>query len=205
MATLIFQSTHPSWGATSTKIKIYDGLKISIHAPIVGCDSTSSLGFYSYWYFNPRTHRGVRRNWKWNTWMLKEFQSTHPSWGATAGLWVSKRRQRNFNPRTHRGVRQCFCYVHFAEIDISIHAPIVGCDYDALSKPSKRQMISIHAPIVGSDLIKTAVMDASIVISIHAPIVGCDNEGTLMSMSTNISIHAPIVGCDNLNLYRVFF
>ena len=176
MATLIFQSTHPSWGATSTKIKIYDGLKISIHAPIVGCDSTSSLGFYSYWYFNPRTHRGVRRNWKWNTWMLKEFQSTHPSWGATAGLWVSKRRQRNFNPRTHRGVRQCFCYVHFAEIDISIHAPIVGCDwcarvlpvfyswisihapivgcdYDALSKPSKRQMISIHAPIVGLSLI----------------------------------------------------
>ena len=164
------------------------------------------------------------------TWILflLVFQSTHPSWGATAGLWVSKRRQRNFNPRTHRGVRQCFCYVHFAEIDISIHAPIVGCDwcarvlpvfyswisihapivgcdYDALSKPSKRQMISIHAPIVGCDLIKTAVMDASIVISIHAPIVGCDNEGTLMSMSTNISIHAPIVGCDNLNLYRVFF
>ena len=170
-----FQSTHPSWGATSTKIKIYDGLKISIHAPIVGCDSTSSLGFYSYWYFNPRTHRGVRRNWKWNTWMLKEFQSTHPSWGATAGLWVSKRRQRNFNPRTHRGVRLYIRHQQAQNQYISIHAPIVGCDREEMRE-------ELYVPI-----------------SIHAPIVGCDWIIVRFIVGSSISIHAPIVGCDSSN------
>ena len=36
----LFQSTHPSWGATEYKKleEEYSFLKISIHAPIVGCD-----------------------------------------------------------------------------------------------------------------------------------------------------------------------
>ena len=57
----LFQSTHPSWGATVTALMM---LRVSI------------------------------------------FQSTHPSWGATVqviGLWII--------------------------ITISIHAPIVGCDF----------------------------------------------------------------------------
>ena len=33
-----FQSTHPSWGATLYNAEIDDNKKISIHAPIVGCD-----------------------------------------------------------------------------------------------------------------------------------------------------------------------
>ena len=34
--------------------------KISIHAPIVGCDFLSYTYLIIHPYFNPRTHRGVR-------------------------------------------------------------------------------------------------------------------------------------------------
>ena len=58
---LLFQSTHPSWGATNTVARGRHSCIISIHAPIVGCDWWLFCR-YSWWsYFNPRTHRGVRR------------------------------------------------------------------------------------------------------------------------------------------------
>ena len=83
----IFQSTHPSWGAT---------LRFRFRF----CLSP---------YFNPRTHRGVRRDWvftyprelcisihapivgcdimtKYLCKYTKRFQSTHPSWGATVHM-----------------------------------------------------------------------------------------------------------------------
>ena len=57
--------------------------KISIHAPIVGCDMV----------FIVKVLKSM------------EFQSTHPSWGAT----------NQTKKRT-------------SHMEISIHAPIVGCD-----------------------------------------------------------------------------
>ena len=79
-----FQSTHPSWGATRGKkydirtssyfnprthrgvrpVSTYERLyaeTISIHAPIVGCDTGNNILQYTAINFNPRTHRGVRR------------------------------------------------------------------------------------------------------------------------------------------------
>ena len=55
------------------------------------------------------------------------FQSTLPVWGATGVLPLERE-------------PQC----------ISIHAPRVGSDHDALPS-GVRQLISIHAPRVGSD------------------------------------------------------
>ena len=102
---------------------------ISIHAPIVGCDCTTILSSVSFigfqsthpswgatslslalnlmlYYFNPRTHRGVR--------LLDIKESNY--------------HKKNFNPRTHRGVRhsRASCCIYL--LVISIHAPIVGCD-----------------------------------------------------------------------------
>ena len=57
-----FQSTHPSWGATKSSEAYMQYKRISIHAPIVGCDLVT-------W---------TNQN------MAHKFQSTHPSWGATA-------------------------------------------------------------------------------------------------------------------------
>ena len=56
----IFQSTHPSWGATVLCITLSASFIISIHAPIVGCDSFGKQFTPIELYFNPRTHRGVR-------------------------------------------------------------------------------------------------------------------------------------------------
>ena len=78
------------------------------------------------------------------------FQSTHPSWGAT-GKWIFGGQGKN----------------------ISIHAPLVGCD----------------------DEIK--YVDSSGIISIHAPLVGCDLQGIEFANGQWISIHAPLVGCDS--------
>ena len=60
----IFQSTHPSWGATDYVECPLPDCGISIHAPLMGCDA-------------PGSGSGAVRT---------EFQSTHPSWGATAAL-----------------------------------------------------------------------------------------------------------------------
>ena len=102
----IFQSTHPSWGATAKQSASAQDSTISIHAPIVGCDKDK----YPIWFkpseisihapivgcdglygehiplvinFNPRTHRGVRQVIKYHYKRQAIFQSTHPSWGAT--------------------------------------------------------------------------------------------------------------------------
>ena len=61
--TLQFQSTHPGWGATSLNIYAAQKFAISIHAPRVGCDPTSTRSNIS----------------------MNLFQSTHPGWGATCG------------------------------------------------------------------------------------------------------------------------
>ena len=78
---------------------------------------------------------------------------------------------------------------------ISIHAPIVGCDF-GLEAGRLRLVISIHAPIVGCD-VDVPVIAFWIFISIHAPIVGCDAlHYVFLQGCFLISIHAPIVGCD---------
>ena len=105
-----------------------------------------------YNYFNPRTHRGVRLTDTGVAVTSVQFQSTHPSWGATVRAlfsreWINPFQSThpswgatryntyhavtwcNFNPRTHRGVRHASKVVDGTITDISIHAPIVGCDY----------------------------------------------------------------------------
>ena len=104
-------------------------IKISIHAPIVGCDQLPKLLICE----------------------ACQFQSTHPSWGATLFAATHSSVSSDFNPRTHRGVRrlqkmilkltqQEFQSTHpswgatvvfvieYLNVLISIHAPIVGCD-----------------------------------------------------------------------------
>ena len=56
----LFQSTHPSWGATTVIHNDNYRLRISIHAPIVGCDISLIFRGSTNQNFNPRTHRGVR-------------------------------------------------------------------------------------------------------------------------------------------------
>ena len=59
--TILFQSTHPLRGATGAdRIDPLSG-KISIHAPLAGCDSGYAAGMGGRTDFNPRTPCGVRQ------------------------------------------------------------------------------------------------------------------------------------------------
>ena len=122
-----FQSTHPLRGATNLRYCVYDFHKISIHAPLAGCDASRDRSRVDTGDFNPRTPCGVRRN-------FGSYTADH----------------RDFNPRTPCGVRLKFCPVisffgsfqsthplrGATDIDkrfvlvvfISIHAPLAGCD-----------------------------------------------------------------------------
>ena len=82
-----FQSTHPVWGATGSTFFAAVSALISIHAPRVGCDWDSLRRGVLPSYFNPRTPCGVR---------LGLLGNTPIRW--------------NFNPRTPCGVR------HFARV-----------------------------------------------------------------------------------------
>ena len=126
---LLFQSTHPSWGATLLLVLSTQMILISIHAPIVGCDCflfrffLSSINIsihapivgcdFSYRCITMLTklisiHAPIvgcdqSKKFPYNQHIL--FQSTHPSWGATISLSVFLLTLIDFNPRTHRGVR----------------------------------------------------------------------------------------------------
>ena len=162
----------PREGCDFVLIGVLCGPAISIHAPREGCDHICFL---------------------WGS-LRREFQSTHPSRGATSG--------------TNGSV---------AGFAISIHAPLTGCDsliYDS----NAHKKISIHAPLTGCDRIScTVIPEAGIFQSTHpsrgaTPWPGCQSP-SVQFQSTHpsrgataalperlvlavISIHAPLPGCD---------
>ena len=84
MPRALFQSTHPSRGATVLCDANTPELLISIHAPLTGCDRGSVPVWPVGCNFNPRTPHGVR---------------PPPVSVASSGAG-------NFNPRTPHGVRR---------------------------------------------------------------------------------------------------
>ena len=79
-----FQSTHPLRGATIADIATLVLMKISIHAPLAGCDSGCSSASCFIRNFNPRTPCGVRLVGTGGYKVVDSFQSTHPLRGATS-------------------------------------------------------------------------------------------------------------------------
>ena len=110
---LIFQSTHPSWGATKPPWQRTRSKEISIHAPIVGCDNDyEGIAELCYRHFNPRTHRGVRHSVCVSVACLTEISIHAPIVGCDQAV------EGYFDK----------------EALISIHAPIVGCDLKQTTK-----------------------------------------------------------------------
>ena len=81
-------------------------LAISIHAPLAGCDGSEVRRNTVKPNFNPRTPCGVRQTGLAGDTSWTAFQSTHPLRGATAKL-----------------------VAQYIESGISIHAPLAGCDF----------------------------------------------------------------------------
>ena len=102
----LFQSTHPLRGATPPRFLSIGGKPFQSTHPLRGA---------TRW---RRTHADAR----------SKFQSTHPLRGATCWTRPSARRTGNFNPRTPCGVRLYAGASRRCRKDISIHAPLAGCD-----------------------------------------------------------------------------
>ena len=104
--------------------------------------------------------------------LFSVFQFTHPVWGATQCKRPPRALITSFNSRTPCGVRQVdkrrlildllFQFTHpvwgatvgidsiDTLLDVSIHAPRVGCDYVTLTA-EVLPYVSIHAPRAGCD------------------------------------------------------
>ncbi len=128
----MFQSTHPTWGATGQSARSSASASVSIHAPHVGCDGVHHCLVRRYpvsihaphvgcdfsFYLFVRSslvsihapHVGCDKLPVPYFASSSEFQSTHPTWGATSSGTVLRRR-RCFNPRTPRGVRRLSFYI----------------------------------------------------------------------------------------------
>ena len=120
----VFQSTHPLRGATAIFLDEAGILFISIHAPLAGCDPHGArLLLQPQGHFNPRTPCGVRRATATVTPAAVEFQSTHPLRGATEIVPGD-----------------------LAVGDISIHAPLAGCDPDMSEKASQEINFNPRTP-----------------------------------------------------------
>ncbi len=80
---LVFQFTHPVWGATTEASQRCRCLGVSIHAPRVGCDLSVYHKDTHLMCFNSRTPCGVRPDLSRAVCSPDSFQFTHPVWGAT--------------------------------------------------------------------------------------------------------------------------
>ena len=147
---LIFQSTHPSWGATIPSTSRTRSSWISIHAPIVGCDKNVGTFLLIFSYFNPRTHRGVRQYTLDTTPYTTKISIHAPIVGCDSIAIFKIPTTTDFNPRTHRGVRRKeIKELKTAYIFQSTH-PSWGATM-LINQLCFHRVISIHAPIVGCD------------------------------------------------------
>ena len=219
-----FQSTHPLRGATCGDQKVCAGRRISIHAPLAGCDWQSRVKVMSSRNFNPRTPCGVRlgtgavrvllllrisihaplagcdrRNLRTPS---REHISIHaPLAGCDSSGVRSTQNIFNFNPRTPCGVRLLVVHSLGLVVDFNPRTPCGVRPFCSLST-KRRSKISIHAPLAGCDHIRRC-MAMETVISIHAPLAGCDLGRFDNRLFLYISIHAPLAGCDTVKLFSV--
>ena len=147
--------------------------KISIHAPLAGCDLRHGGVQRVHEHFNPRTPCGVRLAAVRSELEQANFNPRTPC-GVRPHLLLFPSSCCNFNPRTPCGVRRGSTDQALQVIDISIHAPLAGCDrpYPALRRCQAN--FNPRTPCGVRPYVRGLVDQDS--ISIHAPLAGCDVE-----------------------------
>ena len=147
--TCTFQSTHPLRGATSLSEYVPTPSIFQSTHPLRGATCGVHEPHVASCHFNPRTPCGVRPRPLGDRGRGRGFQSTHPLRGATweAEVTVQVRRFQSTHPlrgaataRDCKGANSLFqsthplrgatCPLELIEEteDISIHAPLAGCD-----------------------------------------------------------------------------
>ena len=212
----MFQSTHPSRGATLNAMRCLHKERVSIHAPLAGCDSADFDQLLCLQSFNPRTPRGVRHIYSEYYILFGVFQSTHPSRGATispqqaAGYMAVSIHaplagcDQNFvyvalqvlcfNPRTPRGVRPSYrCYVGWVR-SFNPRTPRGVRLLLANWLFEQKEFQSTH-PSRGATGIQHFSAASREFQSTH-PSRGATFLSTICLQFTKVSIHAPLAGCD---------
>ena len=122
---------------------------------------------------------------------IHKFQSTHPLRGATTNPANMPIMSKDFNPRTPCGVRLVSPEYLKIMIDISIHAPLAGCDQIPQRIKDHIQRFQSTHPLRGA----TSFADyepKDCRISIHAPLAGCDLFRTnIMKSTKNFNPRTP--------------
>ena len=131
---------------------------------------------------------------------LDGFQSTHPLRGATLHGTSRRSFYPDFNPRTPCGVRPRGTA---EKSGLRYFNPRTPCGV-RLRHAGRRIgcQISIHAPLAGCDRLSCGFGSIRS-ISIHAPLAGCDPAPVADPLVDFISIHAPLAGCDKKSLYSI--
>ena len=125
--------------------------KISIHAPLTGCDNYLLRSLSVQYHFNPRTPYGMRHDWFFShDHLVLWFQSTHPLRDATV-----------LDPYLE-GIAS-----------ISIHAPLTGCDIRSSNQSFFLGLFQSTHPLRDATMSYIAY-NSICKISIHAPLTGCD-------------------------------
>ena len=128
-------------------------MTISIHAPLAGCD--------------------LRRDDVVNLHHL--FQSTHPLRGATLTVNSSLERRQNFNPRTPCGVRRLRPAALSARRYFNPRTPC-GVRHFTIRNLSQTEDISIHAPLAGCDVAGSSVMADGVAFQSTHPLRGATKD-----------------------------
>ena len=167
-----FQSTHPLRGATAATPVPFDTFRFQSTHPLRGATPRQSVSLRLCTFQSTHPLRGATPFLP-DAVKCRRFQSTHPLRGATVSSLPMRSLSTNFNPRTPCGVRLIaedafpaiitFQSTHplrgatrlragsTAGGNISIHAPLAGCDYNEY-KAMRQEQISIHAPLAGCDV-----------------------------------------------------
>ena len=141
----IFQSTHPSRGATGPVSA--GGDKSTDFNPRTphGVRRPGDQANGDYRHFNPRTPHGVRPVGCWAISVRCPFQSTHPSRGATRATPENFQKIGFQSTHPSRGATVIMQF-YIMPKGISIHAPLTGCDWFHCSNIGGYQYFNPRTP-----------------------------------------------------------
>ena len=83
-----------------------------------------------------------------------------------------------------------------AAINISIHAPLAGCDKNTDEEDEDDMVFQSTHPLRGATFSAASGVHHPLAISIHAPLAGRDVPLYGSDKKQSISIHAPLAGRD---------
>ena len=214
-----FQSTHPLRGATYTSHSTMAHMRISIHAPLAGCDQCTACTASAETNFNPRTPCGVRPRFVYPfiprarisihaplagcdsssrsmVWYIDNFNPRTPCGVRRQGGAGQPRGGEYFNPRTPCGVRLQNIAIHTAIGNFNPRTPCGVRPYTSHSTMAHMR-ISIHAPLAGCDCLNFhPSMYSKSYFNPRTPCGVRPEQVNKLTYKTNISIHAPLAGCD---------